>query len=839
MLSRQGTHPRVTTAKNIDRFREQLKSLGFSYDWKREVATTDPKYYKWTQWIFQQLIKNDLAYQARSLSLPRCSPCGETVLVNRRVLSCAVCVARLRAALPAHSALPLRSLAASHSFTPRAPPAQANVAVNWCPALGTVLANEEVIDGLSERGGHPVVRKPMRQWMLRITQYADRLLDDLDELDWPESVKDMQRNWIGRSEGAEIRFEVTGGACEPLSVFTTRADTLFGVTYMSVAPEHPDLAALTTPDQKAAVEAYVEAAARKSDLERTELQKDKSGVWTGSTAINPFTGEEFQVWVADYVLGSYGSGAVMAVPAHDERDHEFAVKYGLPIKQVVAPAKQGKQEVEVDVQQKAYTGPGSMINSGKYDGQKSAKAKKAMVYDLAQAGQGDVKVNYKLRDWLFARQRYWGEPFPIMFEEGSDVPVLVPEEELPLVLPDTDSFKPTGDGSPPLAAITDWVNVTSPNGKPAMRETNTMPQWAGSCWYYLRFVDPENDQYCIDPELEKYWMPVDLYVGGAEHSVLHLLYARFWHKVLYDCGVVTTKEPFQRLVNQGMILGEVEFTAYQDAEGAFVSAAEDTTGLQAVKLGASEVEKKGDGYVLKADGSLRVDARAHKMSKSRGNVVNPDDIVTQYGADSLRLYEMFMGPLRETKVWSTRGVEGVHRFLGRSWRLMQASLADPKLLDAPATKEQLKALHTCIQKVTVETEAMRFNTAISAMMEFVNAATKWGSAPRELLEPFVVLLAPYAPHVAEEFWALLGHTESLTYEPWPEVKEEYLVEDSVSIAVQVNGKLRGEITLALDADEAAAMAAAAEVENVVKFMDGKETKKIIYRAGKILNIVVA
>jgi leucyl-tRNA synthetase len=713
------------------------------------------------------------------------------------------------------------------------------VAVNWCPALGTVLANEEVIDGLSERGGHPVVRKPMRQWMLRITKYADRLLDDLDELDWPESIKDMQRNWIGRSEGAEIRFEVAGGVCQPLSVFTTRADTLFGVTYMSVAPEHPDLAALTTPDQKAAVEAYVEASARKSDLERTELQKDKTGVWTGSMAINPLTGEEFQVWVADYVLGSYGSGAVMAVPAHDERDHEFAVKYGLPIKQVVAPAKQGKKEVEVDVQQEAYTGPGSMINSGKYDGQKTAKAKKAIVYDLAQAGQGEIKVNYKLRDWLFARQRYWGEPFPIMFEEGSDVPVLVPEDELPLVLPDTDSFKPTGDGSPPLAAITDWVNVTSPNGKPAMRETNTMPQWAGSCWYYLRFVDPENDQYCIDPELEKYWMPVDLYVGGAEHSVLHLLYARFWHKVLYDCGVVTTKEPFQRLVNQGMILGEVEFTAYQDAEGAFVSAVEDTTGLQAVKLGAEEVEKKGEGYVLKADGSLRVDARAHKMSKSRGNVVNPDDIVTKYGADSLRLYEMFMGPLRETKVWSTRGVEGVHRFLGRSWRLMQASLADQKLLDAPATKEQLKILHTCIQKVTVETEAMRFNTAISAMMEFVNAATKWGSAPRELLEPFVILLAPYAPHVAEEFWALLGHTESLTYEPWPEVKEEYLVEDSVRIAVQVNGKVRGEIMLALDADEAAAMEAAAELENVVKFMDGKQTKKIIYRMGKILNIVVA
>lgn len=771
-----GTHPRDTTYKNVDRFRQQLKSIGFSYDWKREISTTDPKYYKWTQWIFQQLIKKDLAYQA-------------------------------------------------------------NIPVNWCPALGTVLANEEVIDGLSERGNHPVERRPMKQWMLRITAYADRLLDDLDEVDWPESVKDMQRNWIGKSVGASVDFAVEGG--EPITVFTTRPDTLFGVTYMSVAPEHPQLMALTTDEQRAAVEEYVAAAGRKSDLERTELQKEKSGVWTGAYATNPVNGEKVPVWVADYVLGSYGSGAVMAVPAHDSRDHEFALKHGLPIKQVVAPSDGS----EVDVQKEAFTEPGKNVNSADAErdldlnGMTTKKAKKNIVYNLTKLGAGKEQVNYKLRDWLFARQRYWGEPFPIMFEEDApEVPVLVPEDQLPVELPDTDNFKPTGDGSPPLAAIPDWVNVTSPNGKPAVRETNTMPQWAGSCWYYLRFIDPENDNYAIDPELEKYWMPVDLYVGGAEHSVLHLLYARFWHKVLYDCGVVTTKEPFQRLVNQGMILGEVEYTAGAAEDGSLVSV--DTPGSTPVKVEKADVDATGATAVLKSDASIKLSGRAFKMSKSRGNVINPDDVITDFGADSLRLYEMFMGPLRETKVWSTRGVEGVHRFLARSYRLVQNSLADPAILDAEPTKEQLKQLHLMIQKVTTETDEMRFNTGISAMMEFVNSATKWGGAPKALLEPFTLLLSPYAPHIAEEFWATLGHSESLAGEPWPAVIEEYLVEDSIKMAVQVNGKVRATIELPVDADEELAVATAMKEANVLKYTDGMTIKKQIYRAGKILNLVV-
>eukprot|EP00854_Cymbomonas_tetramitiformis_P003215 gene3215-4059_t len=772
-----GTHPRETTKKNVNRFREQLQSLGFSYDWKRELATTDEKYYKWTQWIFLKLLERGLAYQAE-------------------------------------------------------------VPVNWCPALGTVLANEEVIDGLSERGNHPVIRKPMKQWMLRITAYADRLIDDLDLLDWPDSIKEMQRNWIGRSTGAEIVFKTEGD--KELTVFTTRPDTLFGATYMVVAPEHPMLKELTTEDCADAVEAYVVESAKKSDLERTELQKTKTGVATGSYATNPVTGEKIPVWVADYVLGSYGSGAVMAVPAHDTRDHAFAQEYGLPIKQVVQPKE------EVDVQSEAFTGTGKMINSANaglgldFNGMANQEALAAIVEALEAQEAGSKKVNYKLRDWLFARQRYWGEPFPVMFEEGSTEPIPVPESELPLVLPETDVYKPTEDGKPPLANITDWVNITSPNGKPAMRETNTMPQWAGSCWYYLRFIDPENDQYAIDPELEKYWMPVDLYVGGAEHCCLHLLYARFWHKVLYDIGVVNTKEPFQTLVNQGMILGEVEYTGYKTEEGEWVSSNKTKKvegDVISVKVPAEEVEKKGDGYVLKDAAQIRLDSRAHKMSKSRGNVINPDDVVQGYGADSLRLYEMFMGPLRDTKVWSTRGVDGVHRFLARAWRLYEASLASDTL-DAELTKEQLKLLNATIKKVGEDTENMAFNTAISSMMEFVNAGTKQGSLPRAMLEPFALILAPYAPHVAEELWSKLGHENTLAYEAYPEYDEQYLVEDTVTMGVQVQGKMRGTIELAVDADEETAMAAAMEQPNVAKWTDGKTVRKVIYRPGKILNIIV-
>jgi len=759
-----GTHPRDTTKKNVDRFRTQLKSIGFSYDWKREISTTDPKYYKWTQWIFQQLIKKDLAYQAE-------------------------------------------------------------IPVNWCPALGTVLSNEEVIDGLSERGNHPVERRPMKQWMLKITQYADRLLEDLDEVDWPESVKDMQRNWIGRSVGAEVYFPVEGGAeGASISVFTTRPDTLFGVTYLCVAPEHPMLQGLTSDEQSEAVDAYVKASSGKSDLERTELQKEKRGVWTGAFATNPVNGDKVPIWVADYVLGSYGSGAVMAVPAHDTRDHEFAVTYGLEIRQVVEP----KDGATIDVQAEAFCEHGHNVHSADLargldlNGMTTLKAKKNIIFNLAKLNAGQEKVNYKLRDWLFARQRYWGEPFPIMFEaDNPEVAVLVPEEQLPVELPETESFKPTGDGKPPLAALTDWVNITSPSGKAAMRETNTMPQWAGSCWYYLRFIDPDNDTCMIDPELEKYWMPVDLYVGGCEHAVLHLLYARFWHKVLYDLGVVSTKEPFGRLVNQGMILGEVE---YSTSDGA--------------RVPKQEVDATGATAVLKSDPNVKLESRSFKMSKSRGNVINPDDVIEAYGADSLRLYEMFMGPLRETKVWSTRGVDGVSRFLARSYRLMQSSLNNPEVLSAPPSKEQLKALHTMIQKVTTETEEMRFNTGISAMMEFVNAATKWGGAPKEVLEPFALLLAPYAPHIAEEFWAQLGNDHTLSCHPWPLVIEEYLVEDTFKMAVQVNGKVRATIELPNDADEELAIATALNEPNVLKFTEGLTIKKKIYRAGKILNLVV-
>ncbi|KAG2500715.1 hypothetical protein HYH03_001480 [Edaphochlamys debaryana] len=772
-----GTHPAVTTARNVDRFRQQLKALGFSYDWSREVATTDPEYYRWTQWIFLQLFKKGLAYQAE-------------------------------------------------------------VPVNWCPALGTVLANEEVIDGLSERGGHPVVRMPMKQWMLRITAYAERLLADLDTLDWPDSIKDMQRNWIGKSEGAEVQFALAGGpgahlpADASVSVFTTRPDTLFGATYLVLAPEHPLVAQLATPEQRPAVEAYVDAASRKSDLERTELQKDKTGVATGSFAVNPVTGERVPVWVADYVLGSYGSGAIMAVPGHDSRDHEFAVRFSLPIKQVVKPAD--GSEVALP-----YTEPGVATGSSSsalsLDGLGTEAAKEAVVAWLETSGKGAKQINYKLRDWLFARQRYWGEPFPLVYPEGSDEAVPIPESELPLVLPETDNFKPSGTPESPLAVIPSWVNTVDPRDgtTPARRETSTMPQWAGSCWYYLRYISPRHSQALVDPEAERYWMPVDLYVGGAEHAVLHLLYARFWHKVLYDLGAVTTKEPFGRLVSQGMILGEVEYTGFRDQDTGEWSE-EGAPGAVPVKLTDAEVDKKGDGYVLKADSKVRVSARAHKMSKSRGNVINPDDVVDQFGADSLRLYEMFMGPLRDTKVWSTRGVEGVHRFLARVWRLFEGGVSD----EAP-TKEQMRLLHQTIKKVTTETEELRFNTGIASMMEFVNGATKdWKNRPRAAMEPFLLLLAPYAPHIAEELWQRCGHADSLTYAPWPAVDESLLVVDSVTLAVQVNGKTRGTVEVGVAAPQDEVVAAALANANVAKHTGGKELKKVIYVPGKILNLIV-
>ncbi|KAJ0250229.1 Leucine--tRNA ligase [Hirschfeldia incana] len=784
-----GTHPKTTTFKNIDRFRLQLKSLGFSYDWDREFSTTEPDYYKWTQWIFLQLYKRGLAYQAE-------------------------------------------------------------VPVNWCPALGTVLANEEVVDGVSERGGHPVIRKPMRQWMLKITAYADRLLEDLDELEWPESIKEMQRNWIGRSEGAELNFSVLDGegkeTDESITVYTTRPDTLFGATYMVVAPEHHLLPYFVTPEQKQQVEEYKDFASRKSDLERTELQKEKTGVFTGCYAKNPANGDAIPIWVADYVLASYGTGAIMAVPAHDTRDNEFALKYNIPIKWVVR--NEGKSSDEV------YAGVGIIENSSSVEtgldiNQLTSKEAALKVIEWAERTRnGKKKVNYKLRDWLFARQRYWGEPIPILILDESGETIAVEESELPLTLPELNDFTPTGTGEPPLAKAVSWVNTVDPaTGIPAKRETSTMPQWAGSCWYYLRFMDPKNPDALVDKEKEKYWSPVDVYVGGAEHAVLHLLYSRFWHKVLYDIGVVSTKEPFKCVINQGIILGEVQYTAWKDQEGNYVSAdtEERLNELQQVTIPEDKVMKSGDHFALKEDPSIRLIPRAYKMSKSRGNVVNPDDVVLEYGADSLRLYEMFMGPFRDVKNWNTSGIEGVHRFLARTWRLVigspqsDGSFKDGTVVtDDEPTLEQLRSLHKCIAKVTEEIESTRFNTGISGMMEFINAAYKWNNQPRGIIEPFVLLLSPYAPHMAEELWSRLGHSSSLAYESFPKANPDYLKDTTIVLPVQINGKTRGTIEVEEGCSEDEAFSLASQDKKLEKYLDGQSIKKRIYVPGKILNVIL-
>ncbi|MEX0747780.1 MAG: leucine--tRNA ligase, partial [Rhodothermales bacterium] len=731
-----GTHPRETTEENIERFRTQLKSLGFSYDWDREVDTTDPKYFRWTQWIFLKLYEKGLAYQSEAL-------------------------------------------------------------VWWCPEMGTTLANEEVIDGRSEVGGYECVRRPLRQWMLRITKYAERLLEGLDELEWPESTKEMQRNWIGRSEGADVDFPVVGHPEEKLRIFTTRPDTLFGATFMVLAPEHHLVAQVITADRLAEVDAYIRDTSRKSDLERTELQKEKTGVFTGGFAVNPVNGEKIPIWIADYVLATYGTGAIMAVPGQDERDWEFAEKYGLPIIRTVEPPAGWTG--------KAYTGDGPAINSDASDreipgiaergttlnGLHVEAAKRKIIDWLEDQGVGQAKINYKLRDWLFSRQRYWGEPFPLIFVDGRPKPL--PEDALPVTLPAIEEFKPSGSVEGPLATVEEWVETTDPeSGKSARRETNTMPQWAGSCWYYLRFIDPHNEERLVDLEKEKYWMPVDLYIGGSEHAVLHLLYSRFWHKVLYDAGVVTSPEPFGRLVHQGMILGEMEYTLYVKPDGTLVSTEyvseegfdkRDGEHVHPEKIEESEVVKKGDFFVLERDPFVRVDARAFKMSKSRGNVINPDDVVLRYGADSLRLYEMFMGPLEQVKPWSMRGVEGVHRFLNRAWRLLvDEDSGKPLVSDAEPTRDQLRLLHQTIKKVTDDIEGLRFNTAIASMMEFVNAANKWEGVPGAIARQFVLILSPFAPHLAEELWSLLDASETLAYEAWPSVREEYLVSDQIEIS---------------------------------------------------------
>ncbi|AFC32308.1 LeuS [Paenibacillus mucilaginosus 3016] len=715
-----GQHPREITVKNINNFRRQIKSLGFSYDWDREISTTDPDYYKWTQWIFIQLYNKGLAYVDE-------------------------------------------------------------VPVNWCPALGTVLANEEVIDGLSERGGHPVIRKPMRQWVLRITEYAERLLEDLEELDWSESIKDMQRHWIGKSKGAEVTFAIDGHDGEGLKVFTTRPDTLFGATYCVLAPEHELVERITAGEQSAAVKEYQERAARKSDLERTDLAKEKTGVFTGAYAVNPVSGARLPIWIADYVLAGYGTGAIMAVPGHDQRDWEFAKQYDLPILEVVSGG---------DVEKEAYAGDGPHVNSGFLDGLNNEQGIAKMIEWLEQSGKGQGKVTYRLRDWLFSRQRYWGEPIPILHLEDGTMKT-VPEDQLPLLLPEVDEIKPSGTGESPLAVVTDWVNTVDPEtGKPARRETNTMPQWAGSCWYYLRFIDPKNDDALCSKELQRKWLPVDLYIGGAEHAVLHLLYARFWHKVLYDLGVVETKEPFYKLVNQGMILGE----------------------------------------------------NMEKMSKSRGNVINPDEIVNEYGADTLRLYEMFMGPLEATKPWNTNGVDGAYRFLSRVWRLFiseDGSLSAKITDSADAGTDAFKRIwHRTIKKVTEDLEALRFNTAISQLMIFVNEAYKTETLPKAAMEQFAQMLSPIAPHLAEELWEKLGRSGTISYASWPVYEEAWTVDNEVEIVVQVNGKIAERATIAADADEAAMQEFALGLDKVKEATAGKTVRKIIAVKGKLVNIVV-
>ncbi len=710
-----GHSPRQFTKKNINNFRRQIKSLGLSYDWDREVNTTDPDYYKWTQWIFEKLYEKGLAYEAE-------------------------------------------------------------VPVNWSPDLGTVVANEEVIDGKTERGGFPVIRKPMRQWMLRITAYADRLIDDLDDLDWPEAIKEQQRNWIGRSVGAQVNFPVAGDEDTKIEVFTTRPDTICGVSYIVMAPEHALTKQLTTPENRAAVEKYLEEVAHKSDLERTDLAKEKTGVFTGSYAVNPVSGEKLPIWIADYVLSSYGTGAVMAVPAHDDRDYEFARQFDLPVKPVIEGG---------NLEKEAYTGDGKHINSGFLDGLGKQEAIDRMIDWLKEHGVGDKKVNYRLRDWLFSRQRYWGEPIPVIHWDDGET-TLVPEDELPLRLPKTDDIKPSGTGESPLANLDDWVNVVDENGRHGKRETNTMPQWAGSSWYFLRYVDPHNQAALADYNKLKQWLPVDLYVGGAEHAVLHLLYARFWHKFLYDLGVVPTKEPFQRLVNQGMILGD----------------------------------------------------NHEKMSKSKGNVVNPDDIVEQYGADTLRLYEMFMGPLDASIAWSEDGLSGAHKFIKRIWNLL---IDDQDRLRDRVTTENDGALdriyNQTVKKVTDDFEQLHFNTAISQMMVFVNQCYKADALPLEYVEGFVKLIAPLTPHIAEELWTKLGHVGSIAYAQWPTYDESKLEEDTVEIIVQVNGKLRAKLTASqnITKDELEKQALAAE--KVQHHLEGKTIRKVIVIPGKLVNVV--
>jgi leucyl-tRNA synthetase len=752
---REGLHPAEITERNIATFRRQIQRLGFSYDWEREISTASPDYYRWTQWIFLKLHEQGLAYMA-------------------------------------------------------------DVPVNWCPALGTVLANEEVKDGAYVETGDPVERRLMRQWMLKITDYAERLLSDLEDVDWPESVKEMQRNWIGRSEGADVVFPIAGRDLA-FTVFTTRPDTLFGATYCVLAPEHPLVDQITTVAQRAVVQAYRDDATRKTELARTDLTKEKTGVFTGSYAVNPVNDAQIPIWIADYVLMTYGTGAIMAVPGQDQRDWDFAKVYDLPIIRTVQPPP--------DFDGEAYLGDGPAINSGFLDGLPVDEAIQRIVDWLEERGRGERRVQYKLRDWLFSRQRYWGEPFPMVHTEDGEV-VPVPEDWLPVGLPAVDEYRPTDDGRPPLArAGRDWIDVTLPDGRTGTRETNTMPQWAGSCWYYLRFVDPHNDSEPWSREAERYWMPVDLYVGGVEHAVLHLLYARFWHKVLFDCGLVSTPEPFQRLFNQGMVLAY----SYRDARGKYYH--------------PSEVVEDDDGRVTAKGSGDELVSQVEKMSKSKLNVVNPDEVIDSYGADAMRLYELFMGPLEVQKPWQMKGVEGVARFLQRVWRLVvddKSGELNTKLTDAePGSEPGLeRTLHKTIKKVASDTETLQMNTAIAQMMIFVNAATSCATLPRATVTTFLRLLAPYAPHICEELWQRLGEPELIARATWPIHDEALCVDELIPIVVQVNGKKRAELQVPKDADAATLERLALESDNAQRFLEGKKPQRIVVVPGRLVNIVV-
>lgn len=761
-----GTHPRITTKENIDTFRKQIQAFGFSYDWDRELATSDVNYYRWTQWIFLQLYKKGLAYETEA-------------------------------------------------------------PINWCPSCLTGLANEEVKEGCCERCGTQVVRKNVRQWMLKITAYAERLLEDLEELDWPQSVKMMQRNWIGKSTGAEIDFLLAAPHDnEKITVYTTRPDTIFGATYLVLAPEHPLVMRIVSGEQKAAVQQYIEETAKKTDLERTELAKKKTGVFTGSYAVNPLTKENIPIWISDYILVSYGTGAIMAVPAHDERDWEFAHVFSLPIIQTVASEAEWKEKGAAGdyraVPQACTAADGYAVNSGAFTGLPTREAIERITDYAAANGFGKKAVNYKLRDWVFSRQRYWGEPIPLVHCPKCGV-VPLDEKDLPLALPETDSYTPSDTGESPLAKIPEWVNTVCPHcGGPARRETNTMPQWAGSCWYYLRYLDPHNTQSFCAKEKEAYWMPVNLYIGGAEHAVLHLLYARFWHKVLYDLGLVHTKEPFMRLVNQGMITS----FAYQRANGSLVPVDE------VVQTGDETFEEKSTGETLK-----RVIA---KMSKSLKNVINPDEMIAQYGADSCRMYEMFMGPLDMSKPWNTQGLIGIFRFLEKIWAISEKELIPCPVNDmsTPEHTDITKLLNKTIKKITEDTASLNFNTAISQMMIFVNTIGKYQTLPRFAWEAFVKLLAPYAPHIAEELWEKLGHTETIAYTQWSMFVEKFCIDSECTIVVQINGKVRDKFQAAVDLPKDTLEALALKAEGAHRFLGGKQPKKVIVVPNKLVNIVV-